>query len=200
MRSHHKIHDEVCTLLPPSTGFPVDIAVTRASAGTGLPGGTDDAAEAAIAFISAGISAAAKRRLWRLRASTVSIVSARRAGEAWPLSSLLGVLERVTTRVHVTVRADRFPQLLRARLQDLATDPLEAFALKLATWYLEGDSGKTALLPEYQDVHASLRDLAGETEPVGVALRRVVGASGRLRLGTWTCDLLRGWQGRLAMQ
>ena len=57
-----------------------------------------------------------------------------------------------------------------------------------------------ALLAEYEDVHSSLRDLAGETEPVGVALRRVVGASGRLRLGMWTCDLPRGWQGRFAMQ
>jgi hypothetical protein len=159
-----------------------------------------DAAEAAIAFISAGISAAAKPRLWRLRASTISIVSARRSGEGWSLSSLLSFLERVTTRVHVTVRADRFPQLLRARLQDLATDPLETFALKLATWYLEDGSGQTTLLAEYEDVHANLRDLAGETEPLGVALRRVVGASGRLQLGRWTCDLQRGWQGRLAMQ
>jgi hypothetical protein len=143
-----------------------------------------DAAEAAIAFISAGISAAAKPRLWRLRASTISIVSARRSGEGWSLSSLLSFLERVTTRAHVTVRADRFPQLLRARLQDLATDPLETFALKLATWYLEDGSGQTTLLAEYEDVHANLRDLAGETEPLGVALRRVVGASGRLQLGT----------------
>jgi hypothetical protein len=59
----------------------------------------------------------------------------------------------------------------------------------LTTWYLEGDSSKTDLLEEYADIYASLRDLALETEPVGVTLRRVVGASGRLRLGTWTCDL-----------
>lgn len=195
-----QIHDEVCSLLPPSTGFPVDIAVVRASASTEPSGGLDEAAEAAIAFISAGIASAAKPYFWRIRASTINIVSARREGEGWPLSSLLGFLERVTTRVHVTVRADRFPQLLRARLQDLAMNPLKAVALKLTTWYLEGDSGKLALLAEYEDVHSSLRDLAGETEPVGVALRRVVGASGRLRLGTWTCDLPRGWQGRWAMQ
>ena len=195
-----QIHDEVCTLLPPSTGFPVDIAVVRAPARTEIPGGLDEVAEAASAFISAGISAAAKPYFWRIRASTINIVSARRAGEGWPLSSLLGFLERVTTRVHVTVRADRFPQLLRARLQDLAMDPLKAAALKLTTWYLEGDSDKPALLAEYDGVHSRLRDLAGETEPVGVALRRVVGASGRLRLGTWTCDLPRGWQRRWAMQ
>ena len=195
-----QIHDVVCTLLPPSTGFPVEIAVIRASAGTGPPGGTDDATEAAIAFVSAGISAAATTWLWRVRASTINIVSARRAGEGWPLSSLLGFLERVTTQVHVTVRGDRFPQLLRARLEDLAVDPLETFALELTRWYLEGDGGKTDLLDEYEDVHASLRGLARETEPVGATLRRAVGASGCLRLGTWTCDLPRGWQRRCALQ
>lgn len=195
-----QIHDVVCTLLPPSTDFPVEIAVIRGSAGTGPPGGMDDAMEAALAFVSAGISSAAKTQLWRLRASTINIVSARRGGEGWPLSSLLGFLECVTTRVHVTVRADRFPQLLQARLKDLAIDPLKAFALKLATWYLEGDSGKTDLLEQYADVHSSLRDLARETEPVAAALRRVVGASGPLRLGTWTCDMPRGWQRRWAMQ
>src|SRR5260370_15982199 len=134
-----QIHDVVCTLLPPSTGFPVEIAVIRASAGTDPPGKTDDATEAGIAFVAAGISAAAKTWLWRVRASTINIVSARRAGEGWPLSLLLGFLERVTTQVHVTVRGDRFPQLLRARLQDLATNPLETFALELTRWYLEGD-------------------------------------------------------------
>ncbi|HKX06377.1 MAG TPA: hypothetical protein VJX71_28070 [Methylomirabilota bacterium] len=195
-----QIHDVVCTLLPPSTGFPVEIAVIRASAGTVPPGGPDDATEAAIAFVSAGISAAATTWLWRVRASTINIVSARRAGEGWPLSSLLRFLERVTTRVHVTVRGDRFPQLLRARLEDLAMDPLGAFALALTTWYLEGDGGKTNLLEEYEGVHASLRGLTNETEPIGVTLRRVVGASGPLRLGTWTCDLPRGWQRRWAMQ
>ncbi len=195
-----QIHDVVCTLLPPATGFPVEIAVIRASAGTGPPGGTDDATEAAIAFVSAGMSAAAKTWLWRARASTINIVSARRAGEAWPLASLLGFLERVTTQVHVTIRGDRFPQLLRARLRDLVTNPLETFALQLTRWYLEGDSGKTDLLEEYEDVHASLRGLTRETEPVGVTLRRVVGTSGHLRLGTWTCDLPRGWQRRWAMQ
>ena len=128
-----QIHGEVCTLLPPSISFPVDIAVVRASPSTEPPGGMDEAAEAAIAFISAGISSAAKPYFWRIRASTINIVSARRAGEGWPLSLLLGFLERVTTRVHVTVRADRFPQLLRARLKDLAVNPLEAVALKLST-------------------------------------------------------------------
>jgi hypothetical protein len=195
-----QIHDAVSTLLPPSTGFPVEIAVIRASAGTVPPGGPDDATEAAIAFVSAGISATATTWLWRVRASTINIVSARRAGVGWPLSSLLGFLERVTTRVHVTVRGDRFPQLLRARLEDLAVDPLEAFALELATWYLEGDGGKTDLLEEYEDVHASLHGLARETEPVGATLRRLVGAAGPLRLGSWTCDLPRGWQRRWAMQ
>jgi hypothetical protein len=195
-----QIHDAVCTLLPPSTSFPLEIAVIRASAGTGPPGGTDDATAAGIAFVSAGISAAATTWLWRVRASTINIVSARRAGEGWPLSSLLRFLERVTTRVHVIVRGDRFPQLLRARLEDLAMDPLGAFALELTTWYLEGDGGKTDLLKEYEDVHASLRGLANETEPIGVTLRRVIGASGPLRLGTWTCDLPRGWQRRWAMQ
>jgi hypothetical protein len=195
-----QVHDAVCTLLPPSTSFPVEIALIRASAGTGPLGGTDDATEAGIAFVSAGISAAATTWLWRVRASTINIVSARRAGEGWPLSSLLGFLERVTTQVHVTVRGDRFPQLLRARLQDLATNPLETFALELTRWYLEGDGGKRDLLDEYEDVHASLRGLARETEPVGATLRRVVGASGCLRLGTWTCDLPRGWQRRCALQ
>jgi hypothetical protein len=195
-----QIHDVVRTLLPPSTGFPVEIAVIRASAGTGPPGGADDATEAAIAFVSAGISAAANTWLWRARASTINIVSARRAGGGWPLAALLEFLERVTIQVHVTVRGDRFPQLLRARLKDLAMDPLGAFALELTTWYLEGDSSKTDLLEEYADIYASLRDLALETEPVGVTLRRVVGASGRLRLGTWTCDLPGGWQRRWATQ
>jgi hypothetical protein len=178
----------------------VEIAVICASAGTGPPGGTDDATEAGITFVSAGISAAATTWLWRVRASTINIVSARRAGEGWPLSSLLGFLERVTTQVHVTVRGDRFPQLLRARVQDLATNPLETFALELTRWYLEGDGGKRDLLDEYEDVHASLRGLPRETEPVGATLRRVVGASGGLRLGAWTCELPRGWQRRCALQ
>jgi hypothetical protein len=39
-----QIHDEVCTLLPPSTGFPVDIAVVRASASTEPSGTIDEAA------------------------------------------------------------------------------------------------------------------------------------------------------------
>jgi hypothetical protein len=104
-----QIHDEVCALTRLSTDFPVEIGVMRAPAGKGLPAGTDDAAEAAIAFLSAGISSAAKPWLWRLRASTINVLAARIGGEGWPLSSLLRLLERVTTRVHVTVRGDRFP-------------------------------------------------------------------------------------------
>lgn len=195
-----QIHDEVRTLLPPSTGFPVEIGLTRTSAGKGPPGGRDDAAEAAIAFISAGIATAAKTSLWRLRASTINVVSARLAGEGWPLASLLGFLERVTTRVHITIRGDRLPQLLRARLKDLAMDPLATFALELATWYLEGGGAQTHLLEEYEDVHSRLRGLGSETEPIGATVRRVVGAAGRLTLGPWTCDLTRGWQRRWAMQ
>lgn len=194
-----RIHDEVSTLRPPSTSFPVQIEVMRAAPAQRSPEERDDAAEAAVAFISAGISTAATARLWRLRASTINIVSARFAGEGWPHSLLLGFLERVTTRVHITVRADRFPQLLRATLKDLATNPLETFALALATWYLD-DGRKTDLLEEYEDVYSSLRSLAGETEPVGATLRRTVGTAVRLTLGTWTCDLPRGWQRRWALQ
>ena len=82
-----QIHDEVCALTRLSTDFPVEIGVMRAQAGKGLPAGTDDAAEAAIAFLSAGISSAAKPWLWRLRASTINVLAARIGGEGWPLSS-----------------------------------------------------------------------------------------------------------------
>ncbi len=195
-----QIHDVVRILTPPSTDFPVEVEVIRPPTGKGLLEQTDNIADSAIAFLSAGISSASKTRLWRLRASTISIVSARREGEGWPLSSILDFLERVTIRVHVTVRGDRLSQLLRARLKDLATNPLETFALELAKWYLEGGGAKTYLLEEYADVHSRLRALAGDFEPLSVTLRRIVGATGRLTLGAWTCDLTRGWQRRWAMQ
>lgn len=172
----------------------------RAPTGKGRPEQTDHVHDSLIAFLTAGISSAARTRLWRLRASTTSIVSARHDADGWPPSSILRFLERVTIRVHVTVRGDRFSQLLRARLKDLATDPLETFALELAKWYLEGGDAKADLLEEYEDVHSKLRDLGSDIEPLSVTLRRIVGAAGRLTLGAWTCDLARGWQRRWAMQ
>src|SRR5215468_61652 len=191
-----EIHELVCTLAGKSVVFPLDIVTIPPRVSRDASAKDAEQTDTMLRFISAGISAAAASRLWRLRGAFINLEAARARGTGWTLTSLLLFLERITSHVHITIRGDRIRRALNAKLRELMNDPLETFAGRLAAWYAERGTPQTTLLDEYKLLYSELRGLGVDTRPLGPKLRELVGNSGgRLTLGSWVCNLTRGWQG-----
>ncbi len=92
----------------------------------------------------------------------------------------------------VEVRVDRALSTEDRRLSDFM--PGDTFATRWEKWCLESGHPLLALLDEYEFVKGQLDTLTRGGARLWDVLSRLVGTGSRLSLGSWSCELPRGWK------
>ncbi len=92
----------------------------------------------------------------------------------------------------VEVRVDRALSAKDLQVSDLT--PGDTFAARWERWCLESGRPLLELLDEYELVRGQLETLTASEARLSYILRRLVGGGGWISLGTWSCQLPRGWQ------
>ncbi len=92
----------------------------------------------------------------------------------------------------VTVRVDRALSTEDLRLSDFMSG--DTFATRWEKWCLESGRPLLELLDEYEFVKGQLDTLTTGGARLWDVLSRLVGTGSRLSLGSWSCELPRGWK------
>jgi hypothetical protein len=129
-------------------------------------------------------------------------VEARR-DEGIPLTEALRLVEGLTSPAMLTARS--LARLQNKRIRKRIRTPQEVTAVgiaglpvildhwrKLKERLLQPNEREYRLLEEYETIRTALTEIAAQERALRFTLRDIVGASGKLSLGTWSCELSKG--------